>query len=52
MVLTKEQRHALLRVWQRGESDLSYLQFRRSVESGFCMFATALLGLFQHCLYA
>jgi hypothetical protein len=24
-------------VWQRGESDLSYLQFRRSVESGFCM---------------
>ena len=37
MILTKEQRRALLRVWQRGGSDLSYLQFRRSVESGFCM---------------
>lgn len=37
MTLTKEQRHSLLRVWQRGQSDLSYLQFRRSVESGFCM---------------
>jgi hypothetical protein len=37
MVLTKEQRHALLRVWQRGGSDLSYRQFRRTVESGFCM---------------
>jgi len=37
MVLTKEQRHALLRVWKRGESDLTYRQFRRTVEPGFCM---------------
>jgi hypothetical protein len=37
MLLTKYQRRSLLRLWKRGESHLSYLQFRRSVESGFCM---------------
>jgi len=36
MILTKEQRKALFNVWNRG-SGLSYLQFRRTVERGFCM---------------
>ena len=31
MTLTKEQRQAIKRVWQRDHQGLSYIQFRRSV---------------------
>ena len=36
MLLTKMQRRSLFNVWNRG-SDLTYIQFRRTVKLGFCM---------------
>lgn len=33
-VLTKEQRKALHRVWQRTEGAVSYLEFRRKAQTG------------------
>ena len=35
--ITKAQQQALLRKWKDHDNGMTYRQFRRSVESGFCM---------------